>query len=131
MSHAESPSHRGMTTSRTTDMGNDIDADRWSATSAAEIGDPCDALPEQVRSHSRGRPWRGLAVWHQVGPPGDLYIPRIKAHTILVRRAGPTELVQRHGGTVQRRRWMPGEAIIVPSGEIGRASCRERVSSPV
>jgi len=105
-----------MATSRTTDMGDDIDADRWSATAAAEIGDPCEALPEQVRSHSRGRPWRGLAVWHQVGPPGDLYIPRINAHTILVRRAGPTELVQRHGGTVQHRHWLPGEAIIVPSG---------------
>ncbi len=97
-------------------FGQDIDADRWSATAAAAFCDPCDALPEQVRSHSRGRPWRGLAVWHQVGPPGDLYIPRISAHTILVRRAGPTELVQRHGGTVQRRHWLPGEAIIVPSG---------------
>lgn len=97
-------------------FGEDIDADRWSATAAAAFCDPCEALPEQVRSHSKGRPWRGLAVWHQVGPPGDLYIPRISAHTILVRRAGPTELVQRHGGTVQRRRWLPGEAIIVPSG---------------
>lgn len=97
-------------------LGQDIDADRWSANAAAAPCDPCDALPDQVRSHSRGRPWRGLAVWHQVGPPGDLYIPRISAHTILVRRAGPTELVQRHGGTVQRRHWLPGEAIIVPSG---------------
>lgn len=100
----------------TAQLGDDIDAERWSATAAAAVCDPCEALPEQVRSHSRGRPWRGLAVWHQVGPPGDLYIPRISAHTILVRRAGPTELVQRHGGTVQRRRWLPGEAIIVPSG---------------
>jgi AraC family transcriptional regulator len=111
-----------MATSETIDMGSvayfgeDIDADRWSATAAAAFCDPCEALPEQVRSHSKGRPWRGLAVWHQVGPPGDLYIPRISAHTILVRRAGPTELVQRHGSTVQRRRWLPGEAIIVPSG---------------
>jgi AraC family transcriptional regulator len=97
-------------------LGDDIDAARWYATTAAAFCDPCEALPEQVRSNSRGRPWRGLAVWHQVGPPGDLYIPRISAHTILVRRAGPTELVQRHGGTVQRRLWLPGEAIIVPSG---------------
>jgi AraC family transcriptional regulator len=97
-------------------LGEDIDADRWSATAEAAFCDPCEALPEQVRSHSKGRPWRGLAVWHQIGPPGDLYIPRISAHTILVRRAGPTELVQRHGGAVQRRRWLPGEAIIVPSG---------------
>lgn len=96
--------------------GDTIDADRWSATSAAAMCDPCEALPEQVRSHSRGRPWRGLAVWHQVGPPGDLYIPRMDPHTILVRRAGPTELVQRQGATVQRRCWLPGEAIIVPSG---------------
>lgn len=97
-------------------FGEDIDADRWSATADAVIGDPCDTLPEQVRSHSRGRPWRGLAVWHQVGPPGDLYIPRVNAHTILVRRASATELVQRHGATVQHRHWQPGEAIIVPSG---------------
>lgn len=97
-------------------IGEHIDADRWSATAAAAICDPLEALPEQVRSHSRGRPWRGLAVWHQVGPPGDLYIPRVSAHTILVRRASPTELVQRQGPTVQRRRWLPGEAIIVPSG---------------
>lgn len=96
--------------------GDNIDADRWSATAAAVIGDPCEVLPEQVRSHSKGRPWRGLAVWHQVGPPGDLYIPRVSAHTILVRRASATELVQRHGATIQRRRWLPGEAIIVPSG---------------
>ncbi len=97
-------------------MGDDIDADRWSATAAAEIGDPCEALPQQVRSHSRGRPWRGLAVWHQVGPPGDLYIPRVNAHTILVRRASATELVQRQGATIQHRHWQPGEAIIIPSG---------------
>lgn len=96
--------------------GENIDADRWSAAAAAAIGDPCETLPEQVRSSSKGRPWRGLAVWHQVGPAGDLYIPRVNAHTILVRRASPTELVQRQGGTVQRRRWLPGEAIIVPSG---------------
>ena len=96
--------------------GENIDADRWSAAAAAAIADPCQALPEQVKSSSKGRPWRGLAVWHQVGPAGDLYIPRMSAHTILVRRASPTELVQRHGGTVQRRRWLPGEAIIVPSG---------------
>jgi AraC family transcriptional regulator len=93
-----------------------IDADLWSATAAAAIGDPCEALPEQVFSSSRGRPWRGLAVWHQVGPPGDLYIPRVSAHTVLVRRAGPTDLVQRQGPTILRRRWLPGEAIIVPSG---------------
>lgn len=96
--------------------GEHIDADRWSAAAAAAISDPCEALPEQVRCSSKGRPWRGLAVWHQIGPPGDLYIPRVSAHTILVRRASPTELVQRHGGTVQRRHWLPGEAIIVPSG---------------
>lgn len=97
-------------------IGENIDADRWSAVVAAAFCDPFDVLPEQVRTHSKGRPWRGLAVWHQVGPPGDLYIPRISAHTILVRRAAPTELVQRHGGTMTRRRWLPGEAIIVPSG---------------
>ena len=82
-----------MATSETPDMGSvaqmgeDIDWDRWYATAAEAYCEPCEALPEQVRSHSRGRPWRGLAVWHQVGPPGDLYIPRISAHTILVRRA--------------------------------------------
>jgi AraC family transcriptional regulator len=97
-------------------FGDNIDADRWSAAAAAAICDPCEALPEQVRCSSKGRPWRGLAVWHQVGPPGDLYIPRMNAHTILVRRAGPTELVQRQGATIERRRWLPGEAIIVPSG---------------
>lgn len=97
-------------------LGENIDTNRWSAAAAAAIGDPCEALPEQVRCSSKGRPWHGLAVWHQVGPPGDLYIPRVSAHTILVRRATPTELVQRHGGAVQRSHWLPGEAIIVPSG---------------
>jgi len=102
---------------RVVQFGDDIDADRWSVTAAAAaIGDPCEALPEQVRSHSKGRPWRGLAVWHQVGPRGDLYIPRVNAHTILVRRASSTELLQRQGPTIQRRHWQPGEAIIVPSG---------------
>lgn len=93
-----------------------IDAARWCATEATVIFDPCETLPEQVRSSSKGRPWRGLTVWHQVGPPGDLYIPRVNSHTILVRRDRPTELVQRQGGTIIRRCWLPGEAIVVPSG---------------
>ncbi|HUN91592.1 MAG TPA: AraC family transcriptional regulator [Burkholderiaceae bacterium] len=101
---------------RVVDPGDEIDADRWAAISAAAIADPCDALPEQVRSSSKGRPWRGLAVWHQVGPPGDLYIPRVNTHTILVRRVSSTVLVQRQGATIRRRHWQPGEAIIVPSG---------------
>ena len=101
---------------RVVHSGDGIDADRWSAIEAAAVDDPCEVLPEQVRSHSKGRPWRGLAVWHQVGPGGDLYIPRVNAHTILVRRASTTELVQRQGATVRRRHWQPGEAIIVPSG---------------
>jgi AraC family transcriptional regulator len=43
-------------------------------------------------------------------------VPRVNAHTVIVRRSGPTDLLQRHGTTVCRRHWLPGEAIVVPSG---------------
>lgn len=95
---------------------DDIDMQRWSVLSTGVMDDPCQSLPGQVRASSKGRPWRGLAVWHQVGPPGDLYIPPMHADTILVRHANPTELLQRHGNAVRQQRWLPGEAIIVPSG---------------
>lgn len=94
-----------------------FDLGRWRALeSLAPAAEPWLALPGQaVRRSSLGRPWPGLVLWHQVGPAGDLYVPPTAHHTILVRRAIPTELVQRHGPTMGATRWQPGQAVVVPA----------------
>ena len=54
--------------------------------------------------------------WHLVGPEGDLYVPPTARHSILVRRAQPTQLLQRQGSVTESLRWQPGQAVVVPAG---------------
>lgn len=95
-----------------------FDLRRWRALEGASPArEPWQALPgHEVRRSSQGLPWPGLMLWHQVGPEGDLYVPPTAEHTILVRRAIPTDLLQRHGASVGRTRWRPGQAVVVPAG---------------
>lgn len=93
-----------------------FDLGRWQALESVQQGAPWQYLPEQVHRTSEGLPWRGLRMWHQIGPAGDLYVPPSACHSILLRRASATELVQRHGRVEQARRWQPSEALIVPAG---------------
>jgi AraC family transcriptional regulator len=72
-------------------------------------------LPDHVRRTSQDRPWSGLKVWHQVGPMGDLYVPRQGNHTILLRRGQPTRLLQRQGNIVGEITWQRGTAVVVPT----------------
>ena len=93
-----------------------FDEGRWRAVEGAQVhGTSLGTLPESVRRSSQGRPWQGLALWHQVGPEGDLYVPPTSCHSILVRRALPTALVQRHGTAIENTRWQPGQALVVPA----------------
>jgi len=96
--------------------GNDVDANRWNEVIRGELEDLCPEVSEHVRKSSNGRPWRGLRVWHQVGPAGDLYIGPPRSHTVLIRRANPTRLLQRQGEQMHQGAWLPGDAIIVPRG---------------
>ncbi|WP_342133636.1 helix-turn-helix transcriptional regulator [Hydrogenophaga sp. OTU3427] len=98
-------------------LPSDFDLARWRALERETPGDATwSALPASVRRSSEGRPWPGLALWHQVGPEGDLYVPPMASHTVLVRRAIPTQLVQRQGVAVQATQWQPGQALVVPAG---------------
>jgi len=98
------------------ESGNELDVSRWNQVVRSEMEDLCPAVSEQVRRSSGGRPWRGLRVWHQIGPAGDLYIPPPRSHTILIRRANPARLLQRQGERLQQGTWSPGHAIVVPRG---------------
>jgi AraC family transcriptional regulator len=94
-----------------------FDASRWRAVEeAAPLVTPWGTLAESVRRSSQGRPWPGLILWHQVGPEGDLYVPPTANHCILVRRALPTQLLQRHGRATEVTRWQPGQSLVVPAG---------------
>ncbi len=94
----------------------DFDRLRWQALESSGMAPPWSVLPDQVRHCSAGRQWRGLAVWHQVGPAGDLYIPPQDRHCILLRRSTPTSLIHRRGADVDDGPWQPGDALIVPAG---------------
>lgn len=87
---------------------------RWQSLADKRLDHPWQALPDHVHRSSAGRPWQGLAVWHQVGPVGDLYVPAHSNCVILVRRGNPTELLQRHGEVVGKTLWQRGEAVILP-----------------
>ena len=93
-----------------------FDPRRWRALASVTTDEPWQALPGHVHRSSVGRPWRGLMVWHQIGPLGDLYVPPVSSHTVLLRRSTPTGLVQRHGARRAETRWQPGEAVIGPAG---------------
>lgn len=92
-----------------------IDAERWHVLTSRLTDEPSDTLPQQVKRSSKGRPWHGLTVWHQVGPVGDLYIQPAQRHCIIVRRTHQTQLLQRQGTQTEMRCWSPGEAVIVPA----------------
>src|SRR3954466_5024239 len=96
--------------------GDVVDPGRWAQSSQRALDDACIEVSEHIQKSSRGRPWRGLRVWHQLGPAGDLYIPPPRSHTILIRRANPTRLIQRQGEHVHEGEWRPGDAIVVPRG---------------
>ncbi|CAN7737712.1 helix-turn-helix transcriptional regulator [Variovorax sp. LjRoot290] len=93
-----------------------FDAARWSAVESSLVDEPWQAAPHQVHRSSDGRTWRGLFVWHQIGPAGDLYVPPLSSHSILLRRSTPTALLQRHGSQVGTGPWRPGDALLVPAG---------------
>jgi AraC family transcriptional regulator len=92
-----------------------FDMARWRALSGVKLDQPWQALPDHMHRSSAGRPWQGLAVWHQVGPVGDLYIPAQTNCVILMRRGNPTHLIQRIGDTFCETHWQHGEAVITPS----------------
>lgn len=95
--------------------GDSIDVKRWRQLDSLLLDDPCEALPEQVHRTSKGRPWKGLIVWHQVGGLGDLYVPPARSHCIILRRSTATEVLQRQGTVTESARVQPGDAIIVPA----------------
>lgn len=93
-----------------------FDKGRWGLIQSTLIEEPWLTLPGYVSRISRDRPWRGLTVWHQVGPTEDLYVPPVSCHNILLRRSTSTQLLQRHGDLTRTTRWTPGESVIVPAG---------------
>lgn len=95
--------------------GDSIDVKRWRQLDSLLLDDPCEALPAQVQRTSKGRPWKGLKVWHQIWGLGDLYVPPARTHCIVLRRSTPTELLQRQGTVTDTARVKPGDAIIVPA----------------
>jgi AraC family transcriptional regulator len=92
-----------------------FDEARWHALGTQRVERPWQAMPDHVHRTSLGRPWQGLAVWHQVGPTGDLYVPAHNSCIILVRRGVPTQLLQRLGDAVKETQWRRGEAVILPN----------------
>ncbi|CAN7301541.1 AraC family transcriptional regulator [Pseudorhodoferax sp. LjRoot39] len=92
-----------------------FDAARWRALGGMRQEPPWQTLPDHVRRTSAGRPWQGLAVWHQVGPLGDLYVPPHDSHVILLRRGQPTRLLQRHGSQVGQTHLQRGDAVVLPT----------------
>jgi len=99
----------------TSPVGDSIDVRRWRQLESLVLDDPCEALPEQVHRSSKGRPWKGLMVWHQLGGLGDIYVPPARTHSIMLRRATATELLQRQGALSGMGRVQPGDAIVVPA----------------
>lgn len=92
-----------------------FDAAKWRALDHIVIDQPWQTLPDHVHRSSAGRPWQGLMVWHQIGPVGDLYVPPLGNHTILLRHGAPTRLLQRHGNAAVETQWHRGEAVVVPT----------------
>ncbi|PJI95841.1 AraC family transcriptional regulator [Acidovorax sp. 69] len=77
--------------------------------------EPLDAVPsEQIRSSSKGRPWHGMSLWHQLAGNDDLYIPAAGKHCIIVRRGPSTGLMQRHGSATHVSQWNTGEIVLLP-----------------
>lgn len=92
-----------------------FDARRWRALDGVRLEQPWQSLPDHVRRSSIGRPWQGLAVWHQVGPLGDLYVPPHDSHVILLRHGTPCRLLQRHGNAVGETHWQRGQVVVLPT----------------
>lgn len=99
-----------------TDAPDGFDGAVWGQIAGVTFDEPWRALAGRVQRSSLGRPWTGLLVFHMTGPGGDLYLPSLHVHSIVVRNASPTDLVQRHGDTWSRTRWHPGDAVVVPAG---------------
>lgn len=104
--------HRGVTLQAGT---VDLDERRWRAAEHAFTEEPLNAVPvEQIRSSSKGRPWHGMSLWHQLAGSDDLYIPAAGKHCIIVRRGPSTGLMQRHGSTTHVSRWNTGDIVLLP-----------------
>ncbi|MBV5293547.1 MAG: helix-turn-helix transcriptional regulator [Curvibacter lanceolatus] len=93
-----------------------FDKRRWSQAQQTYLDEPLAAVPdEQIRQSSRGRPWHGLSVWHQVADASDLYIPPAGKHCIIVRNGPPTRLLQQHGTLNSDAEWRTGEVLVLPA----------------
>jgi AraC family transcriptional regulator len=92
-----------------------LDERRWRYAEHAYTDEPIDAVPaEQIRCSSKGRPWHGISVWHQIAGNDDLYIPASGKHCIIVRKGASTGLVQRHGAVTRVTRWNTGDIVLLP-----------------
>lgn len=93
----------------------EVDERRWRAAEHTYTEEPLDAVPpEQIRSSSKGRPWHGMSLWHQLAGNDDLYIPAAGKHCIIVRRGPSTGLMQRHGSSTHVSRWNTGDIVLLP-----------------
>lgn len=102
-------------TTTSSSLDDAMDGRRWQAAERAYMDEPLDAMPQHVLRSSKGRPWHGITVWHQMGPAEDLYVPPAGKHCVIVRRGPPTRLLQRHGNATGTRLWAPGEAVLLPA----------------
>lgn len=97
-------------------MPPSFDEKRWRQAQQAYLDEPLAAVPdEQIRLSSRGRPWHGLSVWHQIADAADLYIPPAGKHCIIVRNGPATRLQQQHGRLNSDTLWRPGEVLVLPA----------------
>lgn len=92
-----------------------FDRARWELLNDSASESPGHSMRDQARRTSAGRPWKGLFVWHQIGPAGDLYVPPQQCHCIVLRRSTPTSLVYRRGDSVASGPWRPGDALVIPA----------------
>ncbi|VVE90495.1 helix-turn-helix transcriptional regulator [Pandoraea bronchicola] len=98
---------------------NLIDSARWRELDHMMVDDPTTGVPaSQLGRSSRGMPWNGISVWHQVGPGNELYIPATRRHTVFLRMpmAAPARMVRIDPLGACERLWYPGEVVIVPAG---------------
>lgn len=93
-----------------------FDGQRWQALSTASSDEPWRALAGRVRRSSVDRPWSGLVVFNMGGAAGDLYLPPLQVHSVVLRNGAATDLIQCHGNTWAQSRWQPGDAVVVPAG---------------
>jgi AraC family transcriptional regulator len=92
-----------------------FDRRKWNLLNSSASETPGRSVRDQARRSSVGRPWKGLFVWHQIGPAGELYIPPQQSHCIVLRRSTPTTLIYRCGTSMDNAPWRPGDALVIPA----------------